>query len=858
MPVQAQVAESSTESTTEAIAASDVLSRLKALKSGTSAPVRPPNFVQNSQATVSQPENDVMSRLKALKAGVGTPSAPTTNVDSTKPASTPFVPFNPAGGIRPPLTTLEHLRNFGRDTVNALPAAGMAIGGTLGDIPGAMIGGMAGKTAQNLFHAAGVGDVPPPTAPSDVIQELGISGLEGGAAQVLGNAVHGALTIPTSGIKLPSILERPSIELMRAVKPTEPGFHEIVPTVMSELKADKIAVPRNLPMARASIQRRITANNSMFDNLMRLQHNIVESGSRQAVANAEITAIPEDIRLNDPDKYARLVADAQSKANLPDYTRGQLNELRKDLNATNSPYYGKDLSGQITMDRGVRAMDMARGDTVRNLLYNSLDTSGAGMGDTAREINRRMGALIHFDDALRPRENEALLQTGKSLASKAATPVKSVKEHFTDPTIDQTIARTLARWKSTPEPIPTKFAAPNSPTPTAPPVKMAGKPTPGKAVIPQATTASPLPRGAQLLTGNQPTNPTFVTSRGQRMIPAQTATNVNGPFASSKTPMQMPGNTVIDAEFVDPKQLTTNLTELPGGGYKSSEQFSTHPVKEGPVPPPRNSTVMPTATAPSNPHVGDRFLYQDRVWTYTGSKWEMTGPRLIGSSTTVKTPPLPPESFADTLARTQTPQSALMRETMGKGPYDKQARPATAEEYLRTKGGTNMPSGEKSAGTPPRKVTTSNANPPDAPYLHREANMDELLDYLPNTTRTVGSAMRMSDIYMHSNPDLALGQGASKGGIKLQFDPSRLNLTKSMKKPGAGISETVGGGTEFVGWQNDQAAYQAALRKITLPGELNKNAGGKAVAIKRMLNDLEKQGWVKMLNSDGTITYMRP
>lgn len=61
-----------------------------------------------------------------------------------------------------------------------------------------------------------------------------------------------------------------------------------------------------------------------------------------------------------------------------------------------------------------------------------------------------------------------------------------------------------------------------------------------------------------------------------------------------------------------------------------------------------------------------------------------TGQRMLPApgETSVIAPPAPPESFADALARTQTPASKLERKITGSGPFNTQSTPATAEEYL--------------------------------------------------------------------------------------------------------------------------------------------------------------------------------
>jgi hypothetical protein len=127
------------------------------------------------------------------------PEPSTPPQSSAAPAIT-WMPQN--AGIRPPLSFAEHLRNLGRDAINSLPTVGTIAGGMIGDVPGAAVGAMAGRTAQNLVHALGVGDVPPPESPEGEFGDVGLAGIKGaavaGGAKVAGKVLQTALT-PATG-----------------------------------------------------------------------------------------------------------------------------------------------------------------------------------------------------------------------------------------------------------------------------------------------------------------------------------------------------------------------------------------------------------------------------------------------------------------------------------------------------------------------------------------------------------------------------------------------------------------------------------------------------------------------------------
>lgn len=134
----------------------------------------------------------------------------------------------------------------------------------------------------------------------------------------------------------------------------------------------------------------------------------------------------------------------------------------------------------------------------------------------------------------------------------------------------------------------------------------------------------------------------------------------------------------IEAEFVDSTRRPVpppSRVELPAR----------------PEPPRITGRVEPEF--PLAPQTGDRFMHKGQMYTYQGPDigWTVSKGLPSPGQTSVKAPPKP-ESYRESLKRTGTPQSKGMREQTGTGPLNKQARPATAQEYLKTKGGRQIQS----------------------------------------------------------------------------------------------------------------------------------------------------------------------
>lgn len=232
---------------------------------------------------------------------------------------------------------------------------------------------------------------------------------------------------------------------------SDPTFQSHIEGGLDELKQGASAMGRNIQTVEGGrkalgIQR--NRINAMISQIVNPQRNMIVPGSYQALVDSQMAAIPTDIK---PKAYDALVASIKETNGGKDLTIGQLNSMRSDLSATQSSFYGKDPSGQLTMDAGQRAVDIARGNTSRQLFYDSLDQHGLGGGQAARQLNGRIGDIIHTDDALFAAQNKSIAQQ----KSPAGEMYQAVKQYFrpSKRTVDQALSTAVGRWRGMPKPV---------------------------------------------------------------------------------------------------------------------------------------------------------------------------------------------------------------------------------------------------------------------------------------------------------------------------------------------------------------------------------------------------------------------
>lgn len=184
------------------------------------------------------------------------------------------------------------------------------------------------------------------------------------------------------------------------------------------------------------------------------------------------------------------------------------------------------------------------------------------------------------------------------------------------------------------------------------------------------------PSGDDTLFDTLTRNPSTLTS------PKATATKAVLSKLVGQTPDQQAARAF---RLFKPETPQTGLVHVPQPPAPPPGQPLTAILHEGPTGPPGGYPMPPVI----------RGLIPEKTSGVQG---------MISDRTATLTPPQPPESFSEALAREQTPQSRQLRQIMSKGPYDKQTAPVTAEEYLQSKGGTAFPPSSKSVAKTPKPI----------------------------------------------------------------------------------------------------------------------------------------------------------
>lgn len=308
----------------------------------------------------------------------------------------------------------------------------------------------------------------------------------------------------------------PIVDYVRALKPGKnmPDFStRTAPTALDELKAyeDSFGVKvKTAEQAREAFKARSKVYNDVADKILEPRVDVMVPGSGAKIAQAKIEAIPDSVRLLDPEKYKSLVQSARQSAG-DDFTIGQLNNIRKGQNAKAAASYGKNVKAMVIADENIAAMERAAADTSRELLYASTNQASPMAGSAFKEANRRIGAIIENQDLIEGKINSSIAQN-RSLPKKAietlgkiASPGTSLKEwaRGESMTINENLASAVKRWQGRPVKIPTyfggvekragQFSVPSGVAPNlrdAPPLR---QPVPPQFSVPSGSGGGPLP-----------------------------------------------------------------------------------------------------------------------------------------------------------------------------------------------------------------------------------------------------------------------------------------------------------------------------------------------------------------------------
>jgi hypothetical protein len=377
-----------------------------------------------------------------------------------------------------------------------------------------LAGGPAGylerKTLDPAMEMASKGDY---TGAAGDVAGLGLSALIGKSAGTAGETVAGALPdaaaatdIGTLGRKLHGgaislghkvqdvFRPPPDVTALRALGDNDPAMlTQHIPKALDEIKAWEDQTGERADTAvkqRAALSNRLTANNKEFSRIAQVQRDVKVPGSRAGSIKAQIEAIPEDIRTTKPRQYQNLVNSIQAQAELPDFTIGELDDVRQSLGTKNASY-GKDASHQIAAEHSTKAIDAALENFARKAQYDAMDWNVPGTGIDGAELKSRIGAMINYDDALFKKNNKSIIESSQpkaarvvGLAGKIMSPGKTLRDFGAgrNVPIDSDLASAARRWTGRPEatepltaPLPPQ-AGPAPGSPRVPGVNPVGEP----------------------------------------------------------------------------------------------------------------------------------------------------------------------------------------------------------------------------------------------------------------------------------------------------------------------------------------------------------------------------------------------
>lgn len=257
--------------------------------------------------------------------------------------------------------------------------------------------------------------------------------------------------IDTVKEKIPEIdlRTKPQTLITRGLTPTDKTFQSYVDAGLSELKASQkeVGTIKDVPTAQRGLDGRWQTYDAKIKEMVKPREHQVVHGSAQEMIDRQIAAIPDDWKLHNPQDYQKLV-DQLRKAHPHDYTVGELNQVRSDLGKANSAYYGKDIQGQLTMDVGSKAVQMARETAARDLFYKGMDNFGEGA--PVRELNSRVGAILHLQDELWDNLNKSISERRPFVQRNITRPVRTAMgADFKG--VDEHLAAAVKRWDKLPQ-----------------------------------------------------------------------------------------------------------------------------------------------------------------------------------------------------------------------------------------------------------------------------------------------------------------------------------------------------------------------------------------------------------------------
>lgn len=202
---------------------------------------------------------------------------------------------------------------------------------------------------------------------------------------------------------------------------------------------------------------RVDLYNQENAKLLQPYNKLPVRGSRRAMVDAEIAAIPDTLRVGDPAKYNSTVNNIRTKLRLPDLTVKELNDMRVSANKQFREFYSKNPLGQMTAEQQLHTATLeAQGSAARGLIYDRLPSN---ISEAFAENNSRIGAMTKLEQNLYRTQDAARLQSATPSLSfgriKNAITSKGASEltHGGSSTINSDLANAMRRWKGSNAPV---------------------------------------------------------------------------------------------------------------------------------------------------------------------------------------------------------------------------------------------------------------------------------------------------------------------------------------------------------------------------------------------------------------------
>src|SRR5574344_2242112 len=132
------------------------------------------------------------------------------------------------------------------------------------------------------------------------------------------------------------------------------------------------------------------------------------------------------------------------------------------------------------------------------------------------------------------------------------------------------------------------------------------------------------------------------------------------------------------------------------------------------------------------------------------------------------------------------------------------------------------------------------------PTLHREMSPAQAMKFIGN----ISTNMTPEQLYFSNKPELALGQGANKG-ILVELDSKGIQGQVNTNKP-IWESQYQQGNAEFISKLTPQSVYRQNVKSITIKPD------AKFTTIERRVIKNSLKDWTKVVNEDGSITFIKP